>query len=348
MILKYTEWKRMYEQKTGAPKIEYVKLKDYDCSGFFPANMITPDPSKYIPVIDALQAEISDLIDKKYTPGDLMITVESGASSTPATKCLPQGISKPDHDYNGLASEKKWIQVKPGECPTSQRVEGGNEFLANARGNKLIEVIKNELIKRGVDANDIIFKFSGGVVSTSPDPKGQYVKASISAILQKEEVPVVEYNYYIEGPGISNTPGVTQLLMTDSKVFGDKKLNAKRDFTLKQAQALANAVAEKAKRQITVIENPNVDPKSVKYDYYGKYSAYIEVKNTASINKDNSLPGVYQFRFKDHDTWKKELDFLKNYRSDPPQLAEDAAHTYGAAGWAGRFPGIPKTDRKTI
>ncbi|MBJ7298737.1 MAG: hypothetical protein JHC73_21135, partial [Dolichospermum sp.] len=189
MILKYTEWKKLYEQGSSKLKIEYVKLKDYDFSGFFPANMITPNPSEYMAKIDDLQAEISDLLSKGYTLGNLMITVESGASSTAATKCLPQGISKPDHDYNGLAPEKKWIQVKPGECPTSQRVDGGNEFLANARGNKVIEVIKNELIKRGIAAATINFKFSGGVVSASPDPKGQYVKASIlaDASIQPEE-----------------------------------------------------------------------------------------------------------------------------------------------------------------
>ena len=139
-------------------QIEEENLPSIDFEKSFKNNMVFVDGnnSEVQNAINQLDGYIQKSKEGEKELKSIGITINAGASELRATNRLPEGVTKPDHDYGGIVPANMWTtvdkrvqsasitQLPPSYNPNQgyYAIKDGNKYLAQKKGRKFTKILK--------------------------------------------------------------------------------------------------------------------------------------------------------------------------------------------------------------
>lgn len=329
------------EEIKNLPTIEFEEA--------FPDNMINLyNKDKVLLALSNLDNAIEAEKGEERELRSISITIRSGHSPANATNRLPEGFTKPDHNYGGLQGmtmevcpENKnrtndgklcWLTKDNVNSKNNYtRIEDGNVYLAKQRGQKLKLKLEEYLSKKyGAEINIIVDDNIG------TDRK--FVNAVINGVVYKNPLPELEFSFYIEDIGFESN-GVWYVPASPNKVGLIFKNENEKPKTKEEAEKIMqNTVTD---RKVLVLDYPGIE-KTEYYKNVGPFRPFIEIKNYKKVTNSNADVGgrdtAKSFFYENYPTFKKELDSLQKYKTSTYQYTGNQENTKGAAGFLKRIP----------
>jgi hypothetical protein len=171
----------------------------------FKNNMVFVDGnnSEVQNAINQLDGYIQKSKDDEKELKSIDITINAGASELRATNRLPEGVTKPDHDYGGIVPANMWTtvdkrvqsaaitQIPPSYNPNQgyYAIKDGNKYLAQKRAENLQKYLNEYLNK----------KYSGSAIKINIVGVNQTKKKFVNAVIDSIvfEIPDIPENRYI-------------------------------------------------------------------------------------------------------------------------------------------------------
>lgn len=215
-------------------QMEEENLPSINFEKSFKNNMVFVDGnnSEVQNAINQLDGYIQKSKDDEKELESIGVTINAGASELRATNRLPEGVTKPDHDYGGIVPANMWTtvdkrvqsaaitQIPPSYNPNQgyYAIKDGNKYLAQKRAENLQKYLNEYLNK----------KYSGSAIKISivgvNQTKKKFVDATINSIVfstppQPQSKYIIIYDWYQIGG--KDTPYV---LIDGENSKYDKKL----------------------------------------------------------------------------------------------------------------------------
>jgi hypothetical protein len=170
----------------------------------FKNNMVFVDGnnSEVQNAINQLDGYIQKSKDDEKELKSIDITINAGSSELRATNRLPEGVTKPDHDYGGIVPANMWTtvdkrvqsaaitQIPPSYNPNQgyYAIKDGNKYLAQKRAENLQKYLNEYLNK----------KYSGSAIKINivgvNQTKKKFVNAVIDSIVfERPTIPEPQY-----------------------------------------------------------------------------------------------------------------------------------------------------------
>jgi hypothetical protein len=171
----------------------------------FKNNMVFVDGnnSEVQNAINQLDGYIQKSKDDEKELKSIDITINAGSSELRATNRLPEGVTKPDHDYGGIVPANMWTtvdkrvqsaaitQIPPSYNPNQgyYAIKDGNKYLAQKRAENLQKYLNEYLNK----------KYSGSAIKINIVGVNQTKKKFVNAVIDSIvfEIPDIPENRYI-------------------------------------------------------------------------------------------------------------------------------------------------------
>lgn len=173
----------------------------------FKNNMVTIDPnnSEVQNAINQLDGYIEKARSENKELKSIDISINAGASDARATNRLPEGVSKPDHDYGGIVPANKWTTVNKrvqssaiSQLPSNYNpnqgyfaIKDGNKYLAQKRAENLQKNLNTYLNKKYNGA-----QIKVNIVDVNQTNK-KFVDATINSIVFDTPPASIKYPYII-------------------------------------------------------------------------------------------------------------------------------------------------------
>ena len=341
------------QPNTVSGEVKREPLKPVPFTNAFQNNMVKVYKNAALDkALQELDAQIQSKIKEGKKLQSISVEVDAGASKLAATNRLPEGVSTPDHHYDGIVPKGKWTTYKinnpkqnapvgkggiPGDYnPTSgyYRIKDGNNYLANQRANNL-KVYLEEYLTEKYEAKVIV------TINFIEIKNERYASAVITGVVMKEP-PEQFTNFYISAPVKEVEDGKFYMGASPVGIWGKKKLNTNNDFTVEKAQELAKKnITDKTGRDVRVMENPALKDTKYPSSWYGKNQAWIEVKNHLIQTPNKQQKGVIDYWFKNYQDWENEKNNLQKYRENKAEGSMDQAKTRGGYSFTGTDPALP-------
>ena len=187
-------------------QIEEENLPSIDFEKSFKNNMVFVDGtnSEVQNAINQLDGYIQKSKEGEKELKSIGIIINAGASELRATNRLPEGVTKPDHDYGGIVPANMWTtvdkrvqsaaitQLPPSYNPNQgyYAIKDGNKYLAQKRAENLQKYLNGYLNK----------KYSGSAIKINIVGVNQTKKKFVNAVIDSIvfEIPKREvYKYQI-------------------------------------------------------------------------------------------------------------------------------------------------------
>jgi len=277
-------------------QIEDENLPSINFEKSFKNNMVFVDGnnSEVQNAINQLDGYIQKSKDDEKELKSIGITINAGASELRATNRLPEGVTKPDHDYGGIVPANMWTtvdkrvqsaaitQIPPSYNPNQgyYAIKDGNKYLAQKRAENLQKYLNEYLNK----------KYSGSAIKISivgvNQTKKKFVDATINSIVFKEpEQQIYPYQIIYDWYRIGgkDTPYV---LIDGANSKYDKKLqHSEWGRGIKNLrQSFVDAV--KATKSVSVAGYSKTKGGEVEYYTFGTFNGFIKRKGGTFYYKD--------------------------------------------------------------
>lgn len=320
-------------------QVKEENLPTIPFEGSFLNNMVTvkPDNPELQKSLNLLDSHIQKAGGEGKTLKSISIKVDAGASEPRATNKLPEGVTKPDHTYNGIVPENMWTTVNKQVQPEAitklppnyninqgyYAIQNGNKFLAQTRAENLQKYLNGYLNK----------KYSGAEIKINvidvTSSKEKMVKATIDGIVfDKPTEPkpspwTIIYPWY----QIGASKDKFAMLSSGTNLEGDWKKYKSIGFVSSDNQD---------KPFDNFIETANNSGDEIGFVGYNKMSrsghyvqaSFTPIKNYIKVENNRT------FIFKDEDTWLNELNKLKSISKDMMPVNPVTKYVKGETGHA--------------